>query len=254
MGQTGTRRARTYRRAVLRTRRRLAAACLAGLLAIGVAASASASSGEPPTGQPEAGNLGGSDTSQPSATNTDYTPRAQPGEQAGWTKIAGADFGSQTAPASSPTPFDTDFYSVSFQDEQNGLAAGSQCRRDPKTPDKQITGDATQTCERVPVIYRYTAPKESSPTGTPSTSAITPKTKAASSARSPGSAPARPSPSAARASTRAGRPSRSTQPPPAPALPMPPSRSTSTPPRLQNCVLDIRRATRCRRQGKSLAL
>ena len=138
--------------------RRLLILCLAACLAVATAAAAQASSGEPPTGQPEAGNLGGSDTSQPSATNTDYTPRAQPGEQAGWTKIAGADFGSQTAPASSPTPFDTDFYSVSFQDEQNGLAAGSQCRRDPKTPDKQITGADTQTCERVPVIYRYTAP------------------------------------------------------------------------------------------------
>ena len=32
---------------------------------------AQASSSEPPTGQPEAGALGGSDTSQPSATNTD---------------------------------------------------------------------------------------------------------------------------------------------------------------------------------------
>ena len=72
---------------------------------------AQASSSEPPTGTPEAGNIGGSDQSTPSATNTDYTPRAQDGAGAGWTRVAGADFG---ATGSQITPFDADFYSVRF--------------------------------------------------------------------------------------------------------------------------------------------
>ena len=71
------------------------------------------------------------------------TPRAQDGASAGWTRVAGADFG---ATASQITPFDSDFYSVAFQDDQNGLFAGSRCQN-PK--------DDTATCQRVPLIYRY---------------------------------------------------------------------------------------------------
>ena len=129
-----------------RLHRRAAVLCLALSLIAATVASASASSSEPPTGQPEAGNIGGSDQSTPSATNTDYTPRAQDGAGAGWTRVAGADFG---ATASHLTPFDADFYSLSFQDEQNGLVAGSRCQ-DPK--------DDPASCTRVPLIYRYLAP------------------------------------------------------------------------------------------------
>ena len=116
----------------------MAVLCLALSLIAATVASASASSSEPPTGTPEAGNIGGSDQSTPSATNTDLTPRAQDGAGAGWTRVAGADFG---ATGSQITPFDADFYSVSFQDDQNGLFAGSRCQN-PK--------DDTATCQRVP--------------------------------------------------------------------------------------------------------
>jgi hypothetical protein len=129
--------------------RRLATAGIAVLLAIGLATGASANHGDTPTGTPEAGELGGKSTDDPSATNTDYTPRAQPGEQAGWTRVAGANFG---ANASRLTPFDADFYSLSFKDEQNGLIAGSKCKAEKPKPED------TDSCERVPLIYRYSAP------------------------------------------------------------------------------------------------
>ena len=147
---------RTRHRAGTVGRRRLVVVLVGACLAVGLATAAQANHDATPTGAPEAGEIGGTQRDNTSATNTDVTPRTQEGESGGWTRIAGARFGGATP--RSLTPFDADFFSVDFEGEEVGLIGGAQCRRDPAKPDDAVPSAEYGGCERVPIIYRYAAP------------------------------------------------------------------------------------------------
>jgi hypothetical protein len=134
MGGTG----QETRRGSLRARRRLAAACLAGCLAIGIAAAARAAD---------------------APVDTELTP--VPKTPAQWAVLAGAkyDQGGKLID-NSPTPFTVDFFTTSFSpdyqdtDHPNpvGFFGGAQCI-DANTPFDKLEGP--DGCERRPAIYRY---------------------------------------------------------------------------------------------------
>ena len=91
--------------------------------------------------------------------DTDYTPVAKGSER--WESVAGARFStSGPAPADVPvgsvTPFELDFFDVAFHDPKNGLAGGAECREPVPVGASDAEARAhTASCERVPVIYRY---------------------------------------------------------------------------------------------------
>jgi hypothetical protein len=87
--------------------------------------------------------------------DTRFTPRAAE-ETTAWVSVAGAEFGADKVSPASWTPVEAEFYSVAFENETHGFAAGSQCV-DP--PDPGLTGsDLTEdleSCQRRPAIYEY---------------------------------------------------------------------------------------------------
>jgi hypothetical protein len=92
------------------------------------------------------------------------TPIAKDGSGMGWSQVAGAVFGDARRgdgnydPATAPTriPPTVDFYTVSFANDDNGIAAGARCEHDPAPgTDRQALTDFLESCTRVPVIYRY---------------------------------------------------------------------------------------------------
>ncbi|MDX6652262.1 MAG: hypothetical protein QOJ38_1043, partial [Solirubrobacterales bacterium] len=96
-----------------------------------------------------------------------YTPIAKEGSGIGWTQVAGAVFPGAPHPgydpenATSRVPVTVNFYSVSFVNQHNGLAAGAQCKDDP--PAGADLESFLAGCVRVPVIYRYTDNTELGP-------------------------------------------------------------------------------------------
>jgi hypothetical protein len=81
--------------------------------------------------------------------DTDYTPNAKDAEGL-WKRVAGAEFDSTRVPADSPTPYTLDLFTVRFDGQSDGLAAGGVCE-DPNT-----APDDVAACTRVPSLYRYT--------------------------------------------------------------------------------------------------
>jgi hypothetical protein len=104
--------------------------------------------------------------------DTDYTPVAKPTDL--WTLIHGAEYPETQAIDGSATTFDTNLYTVSFQNRTIGLAAGSACAIEPiqqkGEEDDDFARRATE-CEgtdgakvpRVPALYRYSEPKNEDP-------------------------------------------------------------------------------------------
>ncbi|MDX6663269.1 MAG: hypothetical protein QOG09_1371, partial [Solirubrobacterales bacterium] len=99
-----------------------------------------------------------------------YTPIAKDGAGLGWTQVAGAVFpdaphpGYDPAQTASKVPVTVNFYSVSFVNQHNGLAAGAQCKDDPPEGASGVDLDQFLAgCVRVPVIYRYTDNTELGP-------------------------------------------------------------------------------------------
>ena len=86
-----------------------------------------------------------------SAQPKDYKPA--------WTAIGGADFtlDDGTLLPSSATKATTDFFAVSFRDQENGLAGGAECG-DRNTPFSRIGEECDTPGGRVPVLYTYSAP------------------------------------------------------------------------------------------------
>ncbi|MDX6653056.1 MAG: hypothetical protein QOJ38_1837 [Solirubrobacterales bacterium] len=128
--------------------------------------------------QVDKNNLGS--TTQGAGCDNPYTPIGQDGKGIGWTQIAGAvhpdankpsgyDFTVQNARA--PIPPTVDFYTVRFANSKNGFAGGAQCQKDAPQRQDGESNSAYQdritpflnTCERVPVIYRYTEDSELGP-------------------------------------------------------------------------------------------
>src|SRR5438067_4169925 len=74
-----------------------------------------------------------------------------------WTWQGGAHFGDLRTPLGSPTPIEADLYAVRFWNPAHGYAAGAICK-DPVPPGTTDVKGYLDTCERVPVIYRYSQP------------------------------------------------------------------------------------------------
>ncbi|MDX6653174.1 MAG: Photosynthesis system assembly factor [Solirubrobacterales bacterium] len=127
--------------------------------------------GEACQGQIDKNGLGS--TTQGAGCDNKYTPVAKDGSTLAWSQIAGALHRDAPKPANyentvqnqlAPIPPTVDFYTVSFANPSRGLAAGAQCRQDAPAPqpgesNKDYMDRITpfvDTCERVPVIYRYT--------------------------------------------------------------------------------------------------
>jgi hypothetical protein len=111
------------------------------LAALGLAAGASA--------QFEAGEDTGLDTT--------FTPRAK--DTTAWIQVAGAEYGVDAFPETSPTPVEVEFYAVAFENDTHGFAAGMRCK---VAPPSDLTGNALsdylEDCDgkgREPVIYEY---------------------------------------------------------------------------------------------------
>jgi hypothetical protein len=107
------------------------------------------------------------DQTAQNACDTESTPVAKSGCSAGWQQLAGAVFpGTDTcgkySQSDSVTPVTADFFAVRFppSNATSGLAVGAQCINDPP-PD--TTGSALDSyldgCEREPVLYQYTTPR-----------------------------------------------------------------------------------------------
>ena len=61
-------------------------------------------------------------------------------------------------PEKSPTPIDVDFFSVSFVDDENGLAVGAECQMPPDPHSKgQALADYLAVCVRAPAVYRFSS-------------------------------------------------------------------------------------------------
>jgi hypothetical protein len=91
---------------------------------------------------------------QPTDQNTQVTPQLQPGESAGWTRVAGAQFPDTHVPPGSVTPYDSDLFAVSFHDPGHGYAGGAVCT------DPAHRADPLDSCpldHRMPVLYHYAA-------------------------------------------------------------------------------------------------
>ncbi|HEX2015327.1 MAG TPA: hypothetical protein VGN69_01440 [Solirubrobacteraceae bacterium] len=86
--------------------------------------------------------------------NTELTPQAN--DPAGlWTQLGGVQFSpaNKLVPGSA-TSVETDLYGVAFRNPDNGFAGGSACRKPPPQGTADL-GGYLATCERVPVMYRY---------------------------------------------------------------------------------------------------
>ena len=92
--------------------------------------------------------------------DTQYTPVPKDPPGGLWTQVGGVPFGETRTPKAfdAQTAYDTDFFSVSFHDADNGFVAGAGCRR--QSPDQPVSPGQTDGCERVPVIWRYTNTEE----------------------------------------------------------------------------------------------
>lgn len=143
-----------------RRRRRIAL----GAVVLASATIAVSSAGADSPGVPGAPNgpadpcatVNGAASSAQGSCDTLYTPTPKDGFAAGWQQQAGATFpgvqqdaADQYHSSSSPVPDTVDFYTVSFENENHGLAAGAECA-DPNTPEAKVAD-----CRRVPVIYSY---------------------------------------------------------------------------------------------------
>ena len=116
-------------------RRRAAAAVVAVALAVAVLAAAA---------DAQLGDVG------EQTVDTDATPVAK--QSVRWDWVAGAKYSSSgpspgDVPVESATPFELDFFDVSFRDSAHGFAGGAEC---------EARGQDVKTCTRVPVIYGYT--------------------------------------------------------------------------------------------------
>lgn len=173
-----------------RRKRRASIAALACTLLAGTAAAAVAQDPPPdlsdPTGQgaaidraiqdpgpacqEQADDAGLSPTTGGLGCDTKYTPIAKDGKGLGWTQFAGAEHPDAANPDYDPdttlskVPPTVDFYTVSFANETRGFAGGAECRESGPGRNDGESYDAymeriapfLNTCERVPVIYRYT--------------------------------------------------------------------------------------------------
>ena len=124
-------------------------------MAVALAAGAFATAG-----QAQLGDVG------EQAVDSDYTPVAKASER--WQWFAGARFSASVGPRPedvpefSQTPFEVDFFDVSFRakaafDETDvGLAGGALCEQEvPAGASAEEARVALAGCERVPVVYRY---------------------------------------------------------------------------------------------------
>ncbi|MDX6633572.1 MAG: hypothetical protein QOG26_1577, partial [Solirubrobacterales bacterium] len=112
-------------------------------------------------------------STQGAGCDNQYTPIAKDGTKLSWAQWAGAVYPGATKPSGyedtvqnqkAPIPPTVDFYTVSFANASRGFAGGAQCREDaPPQNNGESNKDYQEritpflnTCERVPVIYRYT--------------------------------------------------------------------------------------------------
>jgi hypothetical protein len=132
-----------------------AAAALAGLCAVAAAQA-------PDPSQPTAvdtSTVSTATSTVKSESDTRVTPSYKDGVKEGlWTQVSGLQFDGQT-PIKDQTPVlgsaappAVNFYAVSFDTPDHGLAAGAECD-DPNTPVDQL--DGPNGCTRHPVIYEY---------------------------------------------------------------------------------------------------
>jgi len=145
--------ARQRNRRIARRGRRLAAALVALLTTVAALAALAAAQivnpsllPDPSTPLPD----------PPPEADTDATPIAK--EYAGWTRVAGANFGAAAVAKGSATPFGADLHTVAMRNLTRGYAGGSVCREEPqRREDEEPAAFAGRVadCERVPVLYRY---------------------------------------------------------------------------------------------------
>ncbi|MDX6652413.1 MAG: hypothetical protein QOJ38_1194, partial [Solirubrobacterales bacterium] len=130
-------------------------------------------------------------TTQGAGCDNNYTPIAKDGTKLSWAQWAGSVYPGATKPTGyddtvqnqkAPIPPTVDFYTVSFANSRNGFAGGSQCREDASPQNHGESNKDYQdritpflnTCERVPVIYRYTDNSQFGPIWQPSYKGDTP--------------------------------------------------------------------------------
>ena len=139
------------------------------VVAAAVLAAAALAQAQAPSGLPSAPAPG---VAVPAAADTEATPIAKDGCDAGFTQIAGAVFPATRACAGyhetgSPVPVTVDFYAVRFDDQnpREGFAAGAACQTGPPAG---VSGSALDSfltsCPRVPVIWQYSEPPGQPPT------------------------------------------------------------------------------------------
>jgi hypothetical protein len=103
------------------------------------------------------------------ACDTELTPVAKDGCQAGFSQVAGAVFPGAAAcpgydPSQSPTDPTIDFFAVRFWDAHTGYAGGAACQAQPPPGTTGAALDSYLTsCPRVPVIWRYSEPPGQAP-------------------------------------------------------------------------------------------